>query len=172
MDKMRRIRNRAVARAITHFPSLSRVFINSHSPRDTSGIPWAPPRKPLGKSKVAVVTTAGVHHRDQTPFDMNDKDGDPSFRTIDTTRPVDSLMITHDYYDHTDADRDINIVFPIERLKELEAEGMIGRVSNVHISFMGHITGRHVDALVKKTSQEAARLLNVMGVDVVLLTPG
>jgi len=135
-------------------------------------VPWTPVGRPLEQCRVALVTTAGVHHRDQTPFDMRDPDGDPSFREIDASRPVSDLTITHDYYDHSDADRDINIVFPVERLLEMQAEGVIGRASDIHYGFMGHITGRHVATLVELSAPEVARRLRDQAVDIVLLTPG
>ncbi len=169
---LRRIKNRAIAKAITRIPALSRIFTGSFEPRETEGIPWTPLSKPLSQSKVALVTTAGVHHRDQQPFDMSDKDGDPSFRVIYTTRPPETLMITHDYYDHSDADKDINVVFPIDRLNEFRDNGIIGSVSDIHIGFMGHIVGRHIETLVGRTAPEAAKQLKASGVDVVLLTPG
>jgi len=122
--------------------------------------------------KVAMVTTAGVHHRDQPPFDMRDPDGDPSFRAIDVSRPVCNLMITHDYYDHRDADKDINVVFPIQRLRELERDGIIGEIASTHYGFMGHILGAYVQTLVNRSAPEVARRLKEDGVDVVLLTPG
>ena len=81
-------------------------------------------------------------------------------------------MITHDYYDHSDADRDINIVFPIQRLQEFEKEGVIGRMANIHYSFMGHITDRHILTLISSTAPEVARRLMEDNVDAVLLTPG
>lgn len=172
MASLRRIKNRTIAKAITRYPSLSRIFIDSYSPWETDEIPWAPPLKPLSDSKIALVTTTGLHHKEQAPFDMKDRDGDPTFRIIDSDRPKDSLMITHDYYDHTDAEKDINIVFPIDRLKEYEEEGIIGNVSNLHLSFMGHITGPHIVTLINKTSKEVAELLKQHDIDIALLTPG
>jgi D-proline reductase (dithiol) PrdB len=49
-------------------------------------VPWTPVVKRLRKSIVAVVTTAGVHRKDQPSFDMNDPDGDPSARLIEGDR--------------------------------------------------------------------------------------
>jgi D-proline reductase (dithiol) PrdB len=121
---------------------------------------------------VAIVTTAGVHHRDQPPFDMHDREGDPSFRVIDAFRPVSDLMITHDYYDHSDADQDINIVFPVERLKELEREGVIGQAARFHYAFMGHIVGRHIETLVNESAPDVTGKLKADAIDIVLLTPG
>jgi len=167
-----RLKNRLIAKIITRFPSLSRRFIDAYAPWESEDIPWTPVAKPLKEAKVALVTTAGVHHRDQPPFDMNDKDGDPTYRVIDATRPVSDLMITHDYYDHKDAEKDINIVFPVERLGELHEAGIIGTLSETHYSFMGHIDGKHIPALISTGAPEVAKMLKEDGVDTVLLTPG
>ncbi len=167
-----RLKNKLIAKIITLFPSLAKRFIASYDPCKSLDIPWAPVAKALDKSSIAIVTTAGVHHIDQEPFNMEDREGDPSYRIIDLRRPLSSLMITHDYYDHADADRDINIVFPVERLKELEKEGHIGRVADFHYSFMGHIIGRHIPTLISKNAPEVARSLKNDNVDIVLLTPG
>lgn len=170
--QFRRMKNRALAKMIAIFPMLSRAWINSYRLVEAEGIPWTPIRDPLGKTKVALVTTAGVHHVDQPPFDMGDPNGDPTFREISAERPLSSLMITHDYYDHSDADRDINVVFPIERLRELETEGRIGEMSEIHFGFMGHTLGVHVQTLMRVTAPEAALRLKRAGVGAVLLTPG
>ncbi len=130
-----------------------------------------PVRKPIRESKIALVTTAGIHHRHQPAFDMTDRNGDPSFREIDGATIGGDFRITHDYYDHRDADRDINIVFPIQLLRELAAAGCIGGVAERHVSFMGHIVGPHVSALKARTAPQAAALLAAQGVDSVLLTP-
>jgi D-proline reductase (dithiol) PrdB len=167
------LKNQAIAKVTTRFPSLAEKFIDGFSPVEPlGGVPWCPPKRPLAQSKVALVTTAGVHHRDQRPFDMKDPDGDPSFRVIDASSPLRDLMVTHDYYDHSDADRDINIVFPIERLWELEKEGLIGEVARTHYGFMGHILGRHIQTLLNLSAPEAAKRLKLDDVDIVLLTPG
>lgn len=157
MMNLTRIKNRAVAKLITQFPSLSKSFIDSYTPRESKDIPWTPVTKLLKDSKVSIVTTAGVHHKNQKPFDMNDPDGDPTFRDIDAKRSVPELMITHDYYDYADADRDINIVFPIERLREFQKEGIVGEVAGRHYGFMGHIDGPHIETLINKQAPEVAR---------------
>jgi D-proline reductase (dithiol) PrdB len=167
-----RLKNRAIAKVIAAFPSLGRRLVDSYHPWESEDVPWTPVEKPLREATVAVVTTAGVHHRDQKPFDMKDPNGDPSFRVIDSSRSPSSLMITHDYYDHSDADRDINIVFPLDRLREMVAEGTIGGLSEKHYSFMGHIDGPNISALVEDTGPRVAEAIVKDGVDIVLLTPG
>ena len=81
-------------------------------------------------------------------------------------------MITHDYYDHTDAGKDVNIVFPIERLQEFASEGIIGKVADTHYTFMGHIMGPHIYTLMEVSVPEIAAGLKKKGVDYVFLTPG
>jgi D-proline reductase (dithiol) PrdB len=167
-----RCKHRLIAKLITRFPSLAKGFISSYEPWKSEDVPWTPVVKSLEQAKIAIVTAAGVHHKDQEPFDMFDCDGDPSFRVIDGTRPLSDMMITHDYYDHSDADKDINIVFPLERLKEFERERLVGRVADIHYGFMGHITGRHIPALINKTAPQVAKRLKKDRVDIVLLLPG
>ena len=127
--------------------------------------------KELKDAHVALVTTAGVHLKSHPPYDMKSKEGDPTFRQIPSGTPVNDLMITHNYYDHRDADQDINVVFPLDRLKDLESEGVIGGVAPRHFSFMGHILGHHIDTLINQTGPEVARMLKTDGVDAVFLTP-
>lgn len=117
---MSRFKNRLMAKALTRFRWLFERAVARIGPYlDPGAIPWAPMTKRLSECRVAIVTTAGVHLKGEPPFDMFDKDGDHSFRAIPLSAPTDALKITHDYYDHTDAEKDINIVFPIDRLKGL-----------------------------------------------------
>jgi D-proline reductase (dithiol) PrdB len=167
-----RLKNKLISKIITRFPSLAKRFTDAYDPWKAVDVPWTPVTKALEHSRIAVVTTAGVHHVDQEPFDMKDREGDPSYRTIDLKKPLSSLMITHDYYDHSDADKDINIVFPVERLKGFSQEGLIGPIADLHYGFMGHITGRHLPTLINRTAPEVAARLKKDNVDVVLLTPG
>ncbi len=102
---------------------------------------------------------------------MKDPSGDPSFREIPADTPPNNLTITHIYYDHSDADKDINIVFPIERIRLLKDMGEIGAVNDRHFSFMGHIRGYHIDTLLNETAPRVASILKEDGVDVAILTP-
>ena len=167
-----RLKNQAIAKLTTRLPSLTEKLTEGFSSVETEGIPWTPVTKPLAECKAAIVTTAGVHHPGQPPFNMLDPSGDPTFRAINVLRPIQELKITHDHYDHSDADKDINIVFPIQRLWDLEREGVVGQVARTHYGFMGHILGEHIQTLMSQTAPEVARRLTRDGVDIVLLTPG
>jgi D-proline reductase (dithiol) PrdB len=83
-----------------------------------------------------LVTTAGVHHKDDPPFDA---DGDLSFRTIAGDAAIEDLRVTDKHYDHGCVDADINTVFPLGRLRELAAPAAgggprIGAVASTHFS--------------------------------------
>lgn len=133
--------------------------------------PWTPFTGQIEKSRVALVTTAGVHLNSDTPFNMRDPAGDPTWREIPADAAPGDWTITHNYYDHADADKDINVVFPFERLRDLAASGDIGAVNHRHFSFMGHILPPHIDTLIKHTAPAVARRLKHDGVDLVILTP-
>jgi len=102
---------------------------------------------------------------------MKDASGDPTFREIPYDTPRQNLTITHDYYDHSDADKDINIVFPIERVLDLKKFEDIGEVNYRHFSFMGHILNHHIHTLMRTTAPRVASALKDDGVDIVILTP-
>jgi D-proline reductase (dithiol) PrdB len=163
--------DRMLARFFTRYPFLVERWARKGRFVTNIDIPWATFTKDLEECRVALVTTAGVHLRWQPPFNMEDKDGDPTFREIPSWVDSEDLRITHNYYDHRDADRDINVVFPIERLRELEGDGIIRKVAFRHFSFMGHIMGQHLKALIEKTAPEVAKLFKRDGVDAVFLTP-
>lgn len=132
-------------------------------------VAWSPLQKPLRDCRVALLTTAGVHRRADAPFDQFAREGDPSFREIGGGDEAGSLMVSHNHFDHSDADRDVNCLFPIDRLRELAAEGVVGSVSPVHFGFMGF----NPDPFpVRENSEEVARRLKDASVDVALLTPG
>ena len=168
---LKRIYHQGLARLAGRWPALSDRLVASFRPRDESTIPWCPVRKPLAQSEIALVTTAGLHHRGQRPFDMLDRRGDPSFRVIDNATIETDYVITHDYYDHRDADRDLNVVFPVTRLKDMQAAGAIGGLSGRHFAFMGHITGDQVAPLTEEFAPQVAAMARQDRVDVVLLTP-
>jgi D-proline reductase (dithiol) PrdB len=170
MYSLQRRKNRLLGRIFSAFPGLTERWGKTLSA--TGGaIPWAVPRKPLREATLALVTTGGVHLETQEPFDMEDPDGDPSYREIPTAASRTSLRITHDYYDHRDAEEDLNLVLPVERLQELAKAGAIGALHPLAYGFMGHIDGRQVRTLAAGTGPEMARKLAGADVDYALLVP-
>ena len=130
-------------------------------------IPYTPRYKELRESVFALVTTAGVHLRDQEPFKI---EGDNSWRVIPGDVASSDLMVTHEHYDHRDADEDINIVFPIDRLRELAAEGIIGGVSDKHLGFMGYT--QNFRDLYERAAPEMAKAILRSKADGVIFTAG
>ncbi len=168
---LKRMLHRGLSFLAARIPALADRFVDAFDPLEFKETPWTPFRGPMQERKIAVVTTAGIHHRGQAPFDMHDADGDPTFRVLDAGTIEKDYAVTHDYYDHGDVRRDLNVVFPLARLREMQKAGCIGEVAGRHISFMGHIDGPHVWTLIGKTAPSAAALLARDGVDAVLLTP-
>ncbi|MDH5511081.1 MAG: glycine/betaine/sarcosine/D-proline family reductase selenoprotein B [Nitrospinota bacterium] len=170
--QLARVKNRLIAKLFTRFPSLARGAAAKVPPLSFDQTPWAPFDKPLAEARIALLTTGGIHLRSDTPFDMTDSTGDPVMRVVPSATPVTEMMITHDYYDHTDADSDINIVFPVERLREMVAEGVIGGVTERFFSFMGHIDQNHFPRFLEDQLPKVAAMLKEDGADAVLITPG
>lgn len=131
---------------------------------------WTPLSKPLSECTVMLVTTGGVHLRTQEPFDVMKEDGDWSLREIPRDTAPEALMITHTHYNHLDADRDINVVFPIERLPELRDEGVIGDTARTHFGLMGWVPNPTVT--VRDTVPAMVATAKSEGVDIALMTPG
>ena len=165
-----RFRHRMLARIFSFFPDLAASW-GRKLDRNSDTIPWTIPGKELRDATVALITTGGVHRIDQPPFSMVDPDGDPTWREIPLDTPRSSLTITHDYYDHRDAERDLNLVLPIERFLELVQQGILKNCHSPAYGLMGHIAGRHLETLRTRTGPELAASLASAGVDYALLIP-
>ena len=72
-------------------------------------------------------------------------------------------------FDHTGIYRDLNVTFPIDRLRELADQGIIGSLADNYYSFMGAL--RDPSRLLAETGPEVGRRLLAEGVDIALLTP-
>ncbi|HEX4947927.1 MAG TPA: glycine/sarcosine/betaine reductase selenoprotein B family protein [Blastocatellia bacterium] len=134
-------------------------------------VPFTPFERELSKSSIAIVTAGGVHRKDQTGFNIADELGDLTFRIIAGDTPSSDLMVTHHHYDHTDADQDINVVFPLDILRELQAEGVIGDVAKQHIGYMGYTM--QLKQMYEETAPAIAEEINKRSrADAVVLTGG
>ena len=128
--------------------------------------PFVRPEKPLRESRIALVTTGGVHLPEQPRFDIDDPAGDCSYREIPTgTR---ELTWTHAYH-RPDEGSDLDAVFPLWTLRGLVSTGDVGSLNPRHFSFMGAI--HETAPLSEKTAPEVADKLLKDGADAVLLTP-
>lgn len=134
-------------------------------------MPWAEPRRPLTEANVGLVSTAGLVLPGQTPFDDAVKGGDYSFREVPSSTDPQSLVESHrsDAFSRDGLEADRNLVFPIDRMRELERDGAIGLFNPRCLSFMGSITAPK--RLMLETAPAAAELFVRDGVDVALLVP-
>jgi D-proline reductase (dithiol) PrdB len=119
----------------------------------------------LAQRRLAVVSSAGLVRRGGTPF----RGRDPDYRTISSTTRPDQLLTSHISvnFDRTGFQEDWNVVFPLDRLRELAAAGTIGSVAATHYSFMGA-----ADPLpMQDHARAVAGRLKEDRVDAVLLSP-
>jgi D-proline reductase (dithiol) PrdB len=134
-------------------------------------VPFTPYERELSRANVAIVTAAGVHERNQQPFNIADELGDLTFRTIESDAQPSELMVTHHHYDHSDADRDINVVFPIDALRSLAEEGFIGGLAREHVGFMGYTM--LLKQMYEETAPAIAKHIDKQSrADIVVLTGG
>ena len=128
---------------------------------------WTPVKKELKDMTIGLATAAGVHHKDQVRFNLA---GDFTWRKVGNDMPSDELMVSHGGYDNGDVNKDINCMFPIDRLNEIAAEGFIKAAAPVHAGFMGG--GGNQEKFKNETGPEIAKMFVEEGVDAVVLTAG
>ncbi len=120
---------------------------------------------PLAERRVAIISTAGLQRRGEPGFAL----GEGSYRVLDGELPAGEIIMSHisTNFDRTGFQQDLNVVFPLERLQELAAGGVIGSVARYHYSFMGATAP---EAMTPAATALAA-MLKRDGVDALLLVP-
>lgn len=133
-------------------------------------VPYTPVWKPLDKMNIALVTTTGVRRTTDEPYN---EEGDERFYVLPGDIEVADLTVNYPpaaNYDFSDSLEDINVVFPIDRLRELKEAGLIGGVAKKHLVSMGYTMK------LKKVYEEVvpamARELERSNADGVILTAG
>ncbi|MGH9430754.1 MAG: glycine/sarcosine/betaine reductase selenoprotein B family protein [Terriglobia bacterium] len=148
-----------------------RLFMQAYPFRHVDWSPGTRLKKLLRDSTLTLISTAGLHLPEHSPFDRGIRAGDCSFREIPVETNIQDLLIGHPSpdFDKTGALEDRNLVFPLDRLRELAELGEIGGLSRRHFSFMGGIIapGR----LINETAPEVAAKLGEDHTDAVLLAP-
>lgn len=156
-------------------PSLAawvRTFIGNEDYQGS--IPWMPLSKPLKDCTVSLVTSSGISLKSDPPFDMEREKreplwGDRSYRVIPRGTRSDQIDVNHLHINTNWIKQDINVMLPFQRMEELEAEGVIGRLAPSSYSFYGfqwqstEFLDTAVAPMVPRMKQE--------GVDAVLLFP-
>lgn len=126
--------------------------------------PWVT-GSPLSQRRVAIVSSAGLVVRGRMPFRGRDAD----YRAIPADTKPEDMLISHISvnFDRTGLQEDWNVAFPLDRLKELAGDGVIGSVAATHYSFMGASDPAPMEPHIR----ELAGYLKRDKVDAVLLSP-
>ncbi len=127
---------------------------------------FVPIGKPLPECTVMLVGSGGVYVRGQVALHTKD---DTSIRLIRSDTASEDLRINHFAYDWTDASQDPNCVFPLERLRDLAANGTIGAVADQSVGFMGGIYSTR--RLMAETAEHILAQVKAQEPDLVLLVP-
>ncbi len=148
-----------------------KTWIAREAPRP---IPWTPWPASLAECTVALVGSAGIALKTDKPFDQEGERknpwwGDPSFRILPRTATEQDVCVYHLHINPRFAMQDLNCIFPLQRLLELEADHVIGRSALRHYSFMGYTLQPRV--LLEETTPQIIRHLKEDQVDVALLVP-
>ena len=152
---------------LDRLPQINRSTLLTFPAQVNDTAPFVALGKPLSACRLAIVTTAGLHRRGDRPFGP----GDQTYRVIASDTPAADIVQSHTSlgFDRAAIMRDLNISFPIDRIRELVARGELGGPAPNHYSFMG--AQRDAGRIESETGPEAARRLRAEGVDVALITP-
>ena len=120
---------------------------------------------PLAQRRIAIVSSAALIRRGDAPFPF----GTPEVRFLPADLPTPDLRISHVSinFDRAGFQRDINTVYPIDRLRELAADGAIGGVADTHYTVMGSTD----PATMAETADQITGQLRQERIDAVLLSP-
>ncbi len=156
---------------IADLPLKYRLFMQAYPYRWIDWRPGTHLSKPLSETRLALITTAGYFLPNQQPFHQSIRHDDCSFREIPWGTPIADLRIgqSSDAFDHSGIETDRNLAFPLDRLRELAAEGIVGEPAPRHFSLMGSIAAPK--RLINESGPEIARKLYEYGVDAVFLAP-
>jgi D-proline reductase (dithiol) PrdB len=126
----------------------------------------APLRKPVAESTIGFFVSCGA----QLPEDpLLGETQDISFRLLHRNTPLARLVLAHKTAVRKWAEEDRNMAYPLDRMKELEAEGTVGRLAHTAVSIVGSIT--RYTALMEQTVPAVKQVYDSQGVDLVLLFP-
>ena len=151
---------------LTDLPDYEQAHLLSKNMPPLGPPVWVNHNKPMADLRIALITTAGLHFRNDPAFNFTDA----TFRPIATNENANDLIMSHSSvnFDRSGFAEDVNVVYPIDRFKELVTDGSIGTLADVHYSFMG------AGLLPEQYEQNASQLAGMLKkdrVDAVFLTP-
>ena len=120
---------------------------------------------PLAQRRVAIISSAALIRRGEKPFPF----GSAECRFLPASLPASDILMSHVSinFDRAGFQRDLNVVYPIDRLRELVAEGVIGGMAETHFTVMGSTDPVGMAA----TADQIAGQLRQERIDSVLLSP-
>lgn len=132
-------------------------------------VPLARATKPLSQTRLTFVSSAGIQPKGTMLFDVVHPVGDFTFRRVPSIAKVSDLEIHQIKYPTTGALRDLNVIFPIERLQELATEGLIGELTPNFFSFIGY--QMDPDRFERTLAEDIADAVIADGAEAALLCP-
>lgn len=125
------------------------------------------PKQPLAESRLGLVSTAGTYVAGQVAYYYKD---DTSIRAIPVDTPVADLRFSHVTENYLeDARQDPRCVFPIEALRTLAAQGIVGGLADNFYSCMGGIYSQR--RVMEELAPSLDKALRDEQVDVLLMVP-
>lgn len=132
-------------------------------------VPLARLRKPLSESRLSFVSTAGVQPKGSLPFDTVHPVGDYTFRRVPSNSHPSELEIHQLKYPTVGAVRDLNVIFPIERLQEFVVEGIVGGLTQNFFSFIGY--NMDAERFERTLAEDIAEAVAAERADAALMSP-
>jgi D-proline reductase (dithiol) PrdB len=152
---------------LADLPEFERAHLRAKAMEPLGPTPFVRADLPMNRRRVVLITTAGLHVRDDEAFELTDA----SYRLIPGDLRGDELVMSHASanFDRTGFLEDVNIVLPIDRFRELADEGSLGSLASQHVSFMGAMllpqayeaSVRHLAGLLKRDHVDTAFLTPV-----------
>lgn len=151
---------------LADIPEYERNHLMSKLLPPLGDLPWVVNSKPLSEKRIAIITTAGLNYKEDRSFEFIDA----GYRALPSELAANDILMTHTSvnYDRSGFQEDINVVFPVDRLKELEAAGVIGSLASVNYSFMG---GGMLPDVYEDSVRDLAKQLRADEVDAALILP-
>lgn len=125
-----------------------------------------PLRKPVAESTIGLFASCGAQLPEDPPLGETE---DISFRLIPRDTPMSRLVVAHQTKVRKWAVEDLNVAFPLERMRELESEGVFRRLAHTAVSMVGSI--QRYTELVEQTVPAIKQIYDSQGVDLVFLFP-
>jgi len=143
---------------------------------------WATLQQPLSATRVALISTGAIRRSVDQPYiaegysyeqavasPAKAYDRNPALRVIPADTDSSTLLVEHIAYDINAALRDVNVIFPIDRLRDLAASGEIGATTDNHYAFSG-LT--NLERLTEEAAPAWAEQISADGAQAVVLVPG